>query len=139
MQSQEYRRFQISKEEVVPTALRMRHEGISLAMIHGFIQTDGQVQISYEYAVDPWVESYYVVGETVIPSISDIYSYAATWPEIEIHELLGIEFEGLDTSARLFLPENMLVTQGKGQILVSSLSDLLEKRDEMITEGGEGE
>lgn len=139
MQSQEYRRFQIVKDEVVPTALRMRHEGISLAMIHGFVQTDGQVQVSYEYAVDPRVESYYVVGETVLPSISDIYADAAIWPEIEIHELLGVDFEGLDTSARLFLPEDMLVTQGKGQILVSSLSDLLEKRDEMFKEGGEEE
>lgn len=139
MQSQEYTRFQISKEEVVPTALRMRHAGVSLVLIHGFLQADGQVQISYEYAVDPKVESYYVVGETKLPSISDIYADAAIWPEIEIHELLNVEFEGLDTSQRLFLPEDMLVTQGKGQILVSSLSDLREKRGEMIREGGEGE
>lgn len=137
MQSQEYRRFRISKEEVVPTALKMRHNGVSLALIHGFIQTDGQIQISYEYAVNPVVESYYVVGESVIPSISDIYFDAAKWPETEIHELLGVEFEGLDTSTRLFLPEDMLVTQGKGQILVTPLSDLREKREEMIKEGGE--
>ena len=47
---------------------------------------------------------------------------------------MGINFEGLDTSKRLFLPENLLETQGKGQILVTPLSELVEKRDEMLGE-----
>ena len=47
---------------------------------------------------------------------------------------MGIDFEGLDTSRRLFLPENMLETQGKGQILVMPLSELVEKRDESIAD-----
>jgi hypothetical protein len=38
-----------------------------------------------------------------------------------------VEFEGLDTSKRLFLPEDMLETQGKGQIMVMPLNELVEK------------
>ena len=75
-----------------------------------------------------------MLGEKSVPSIADIYDEAARWPELELYELLGIEFEGLDTSKRLFLPENMLETQGKGQILVTPLSELVEKRDEMHRE-----
>ena len=47
--------------------------------------------------------------------------------ERELNELLGIEFEGLDMSKRLFLPEDMLETEGKGQIFVMPLSELREK------------
>ena len=131
---QEYKTIQITKEEVVPTALRMRHDGKWLVMIYGWYQTDGQLRISWDYAVDPVVESYYVLGETSVPSIAGVYDEAARWPELELYELLGIEFEGLDTSKRLFLPENLLETQGKGQILVTPLSELVEKRDEMLGE-----
>lgn len=135
---QEYRTVQITKEEIVPTALRMRHEGHMLVMIHSFVQTDGQLRISWDYAVNPAVESYYVLGETSVPSIAEIYDEAARWAELELNELLGIDFEGLDTSKRLFLPENMLETQGKGQILVTPLKELVEKRDEMLGEKKEG-
>ena len=88
-----------------------------------------------DYAVDPAVESYYVLGETVLPSISGIYDEAARWPECELHELMGLEFEGLDTSKRLFLPEDMLETQGKGHILVTPLSELRAKRVEQMEKG----
>lgn len=129
---QEYKQIQITKGEIVPTALRMRHDGRQLVMIHAFWQTDGQLRISWDYAVDPAVESYYVLGEQSVPSIADVYDEAAHWPELELNELLGIDFEGLDTSKRLFLPENLLETQGKGQILVTPLAELVEKRDENI-------
>lgn len=131
---QEYKQIQITKEEIVPTALRMRHDGKWLVMIYGWYQTDGRLRISWDYAVDPVVESYYVLGEDTVPSIAEIYDEAARWPELELHELMGINFEGLDTSKRLFLPENLLETQGKGQILVTPLSELVEKRDEMLGE-----
>ena len=124
---QEYKRIDISKDQVVPVAERMRKEGRYLVMIHGFINNDGQMDVSYDYAVDPAIESYHVVGETVLPSIGDIYDTAATWPERELNELFAVEFEGLDTSKRLFLPEDMLETQGKGQIMVMPLSELVEK------------
>lgn len=127
-----YRAIPISRDEVVPTALRMRHEGRALIMIHGYYEEDGRAHISYDYAVDPDVESYYVAGETTLPSIEDIYSEAARWPELELYELMGIDFEGLDTSKRLFLPEDQLETQGKGQILVKPLSELRAEREEIM-------
>ena len=124
---QEYKRIDIGKDQVLPVAERMRREGRYLVMIHGFINNDGLMDVSYDYAVDPAIESYHVVGETVLPSIGDIYDTAATWPERELNELFAVKFEGLDTSKRLFLPEDMLETQGKGQIMVMPLSELVEK------------
>ena len=124
---QEYRRIDISKDEIVPTAERMRRDGRYLVMIHGFINKEGQMDVSYDYAVDPAIESYHVVGETVLPSVAPVYDTAAAWPERELNELFGIEFEGLDVSKRLFLPEDMLETQGKGQIMVTPLKELVEK------------
>lgn len=124
---QEYKRIDIQKDQIVPVAERMRREGRYLVMIHAFINKDGQMDVSYEYAVDPEIESYHVVGETTLPSIAMIYDVAAEWPERELNELFGIEFEGLDTSRRLFLPEDMLDPEGRGQIMVTPLSELVEK------------
>ena len=124
---QEYKRIDIGKDQIVPVAERMRKAGVYLVMIHAFIDKEGRMDISWDYAVDPAIESYHVVGETVLPSIGAIYDTAATWPERELNELFAVEFEGLDTSKRLFLPEDMLETQGKGQIMVTPLSELVEK------------
>lgn len=123
---QEYKRIDISGDEVVPTARRMREAGNYLVMIHAFINKEGLPDVSYDYAVDPAIESYHVVGEWQLPSIGDIYETAATWPERELNELMGLEFEGLDMSERLFLPEDMLETQGRGQILVTPLKELVD-------------
>lgn len=128
---QVYKAIEITKDQIVPLAERMRKEGRLLTMIHGYIQTDGRPHISWDYSVNGAVESYYVLDETKLPSIVDIYSTAAEWPERELNELMGVEFEGLDTSKRLFMPEDMLETQGKGQILVTPLSELVEKRKEL--------
>ena len=70
---QEYKRIEISKDQVVPIAEKMRKAGVYLAMIHGFLNEEGQMDISYEYQVEPVIESYHVVGEMSIPSISEIY------------------------------------------------------------------
>ena len=124
---QEYKRIDITSEQIVPIAERMRKSGRYLVMIHAFIDKDGQMDISYDYAVDPAIESYHVAGETKVPSIAPIYDTAAEWPERELNELFGIEFEGLDVSKRLFLPEDMLEMQGKGQIMVTPLKELVAK------------
>ena len=124
---QEYKRIDIGKEQIVPVAERMRKAGVYLVMIHAFIDKEGRMDISWDYAVDPAIESYHVVGEMKVPSVGEIYDTAATWPERELNELFGIEFEGLDVSQRLFLPEDMLETQGKGQIMVTPLKELVEK------------
>ena len=123
---QGYTRRDIAKEEIVPVARRMREQGIYLVMIHGLLDKNGTPDISYEYAVGPDIESYHVTGETEFPSICDIYDSAAEWPERELNELFGWKFEGLDTSKRLFLPEDMLEEQGRGQIMVKSLKELRE-------------
>ena len=123
----EYKRIEISKDQVVPIAEKMRKAGVGLAMIHGFLNEEGKMDVSYEYSVEPVIESYHVVGETVLPSISEIYDQAAAWPERELNEFFDLQFEGLDMSKRLFLPEDMLETQGKGHIMVTPLSELREK------------
>ena len=124
---QEYKRIDIGKDQIVPVAERMRKAGVYLVMIHAFIDKEGRMDISWDYAVDPAIESYHVVGEMKVPSVGEINDTAATWPERELNELFGIEFEGLDVSKRLFLPEDMLETQGKGQIMVTPLKELVEK------------
>jgi hypothetical protein len=126
---QEYKKIVITKDQIVPIAEKMRKEGRLLVMIHGFINEEGLMDVSWDYAVDPVIESYHIVGETSFPSIESIYDVAAAWPERELNEIFAIEFEGLDTSKRLFLPEDMLQTQGKGQIMVMPLSELREKNE----------
>lgn len=124
---QEYKRIDISKDQIVPVAEKMKKEGRYLVMIHGFVNKDGEMDISWDYAVEPVIESYHVVGETVFPSVGDLYDTAATWPERELNELFDVQFEGLDMSKRLFLPEDMLEDQGKGHIMVTPLSELVAK------------
>ena len=120
---QEYKKISITKEEIVPVAKRMREEGVTLAMIHGFLNAAGEPDISYEYQKGDTIESYTVVGENVLPSIAGIYDKGAEWPEREINELIGVTFEGLDTSKRLFMPESML--EGQGHIFVTPMEELI--------------
>ncbi len=122
---QEYKRIDIPREEIVPTAEKMKAQGRSLVMIHGYLDKEGKSVISYAYEVERGIEAYYVVGESSLPSISTIYCEAASWPEKEINELMGVEFEGLDTTQRMFMPEGML--DEKGQIVVTPLSELRQK------------
>lgn len=124
---QEYKKIAITKDQVVPIAERMRKEGHFLVMIHGFINNEGQMDVSWDYAVNPAIESYHVVGETVLPSVGGIFDSSAIWPERELNEIFDLQFEGLDMSKRLFLPEDMLETQGKGHIMVTPLSELRAK------------
>ena len=124
---QEYKKTVITKDQVVPIAEKMRKAGVGLVMIHGYLNEEGQMDVSWDYSVEPVIESYHVVGETVLPTISEIYDQAAAWPERELNEIFGVEFEGLDMSKRLFLPEDMLETQGKGHIMVTPLAELRAK------------
>ena len=112
----------ITKDQVVPVAEKMRADGVQLIMIHGYLDNDGTPVISYEYSMGPMVDSYEVRGESVLPSIEPVYDLAAQWAEREITELIGVTFAGLDTSKRLFMPDNLL--EGNGQILVTPLSEL---------------
>lgn len=123
---QEYKKIFITKDEVVPTAKRMREAGVHLAMIHAFINKDGKGNVSYEYEVGTGIESYTVDGENSLPSIESIYDLGAQWAEREISELMPITFEGLDTSKRLFMPED--IGENKGQILVTPMKELIKQR-----------
>ena len=129
---QGYKKIPITKEEVVPTAEKMRKDGVTLAMIHAYLDDEGKGHISYEYEIGPDIESYTVDGENVLPTISHIYDRGAEWPEREIMELMDITFEGVDTSKRLFMPDSML--SGQGQILVTPMDKLID-----ITHNGEKE
>ena len=120
---QEYKRIFITKDEVVPTAERMKAAGVQLAMIHAYLNKEGKGVVSYEYMVGTGIESYTVDGENVLPSIEPIYDLGAQWPEREIHELMDITFGGLDTSQRLFMPDTMF--EGQGQILVTPMDSLI--------------
>ena len=112
----------ITKDQIVPVAEKMKADGVQLIMIHGYLDNDGTPVISYEYSMGPLVDSYEVRGENVLPSIEPVYDLAAQWAEREITELIGVTFEGLDTSKRLFMPDNLL--EGNGQILVMPLAEL---------------
>lgn len=122
---QTYRKISIQKDQIVPIAQQMREQERTLVMIHGHRDKEGQPVITYDYDMGPQVDGYEVVGEEQVPSIAPIYDAAAEWAEREIHELLGFTFEGLDTSQRLFLPDNLL--DGQGQILVTPINVLREK------------
>ena len=112
----------ITKDQVVPVAKKMKADGVQLIMIHGYLDDQGMPVISYEYSLGPVVDSYEVRGEKVLPSIESVYDLAAQWAEREISELIDMTFEGLDTSKRLFMPDNLL--EGNGQILVTPLAEL---------------
>ena len=90
---QENKVTQITRDEIVPLAERMKKAGRYLVMIHGYLNKDGQPVVSWDYSVPPAIERYQVVGETKLPSISELYDTAASWPERELNELFGIEFE----------------------------------------------
>ena len=42
---QEYKRIEISKDQVVPIAEKMRKAGVFLVMIHAFLNEEGQLVI----------------------------------------------------------------------------------------------
>ena len=123
----------ITKDQIVPVAEKMRAEGVQLIMIHGYLDNDGTPVISYEYSMGPMVDSYEVRGESVLPSIEPVYDLAAQWAEREITELIGVPFEGLDTSKRLFMPDKVL--EGNGQILVMPLAELRKANVEERADG----
>ena len=127
MQMQEYKRIDITKDEVIAVAERQKVAGIPLTMIHGHIDENGKPVVSYEYEVGAGIESYTVQGEWSLPSIVSIYDLGAEWAEREIMELMEIVFEGLDTSKRLFLPENMINEQG--HIIVTPMEELINERN----------
>jgi NADH-quinone oxidoreductase subunit C len=122
---QEFKSFEMKKDEILTIAEKMKKNGRRIVMIQGYVDKSGQNVVCYQYAVDNCIESYYIKGQTELPSISHIYDLTAAWPEEELFELMGIKFEGLQMRGRLFLPDTML--EGQGHIIVTPLSELKEK------------
>lgn len=122
---QKFKSFEIKKEEILSLAERMKGEGRRILMIQGYVNKEGNIVVAYQYEVGDCIESYKIIGESELHSISHIYDLAAAWPEEELFELMGIKFEGLNLRGRLFLPDTML--DGQGQIIVTPLSELREK------------
>lgn len=122
---QEFKSYEIKKEDIVPLAERMKGEGRRLLMIQGYIDKTGKNVVAYQYEVGSSIESYKINEVSELPSISHIYDLAAAWPEEELYELMGIKFEDLNMRGRLFLPDTML--DGQGQIIVTPLSELRER------------
>lgn len=118
-------KIQITPEEIVPTAEKMRAENRLLIMIHGHMENDGTPVVSYDYDDGANVLSFEVRGHATVPTISHIYDAAAQWAERDVAELVPITFEGLDCSQRLFMPDNLL--SGQGQITVTPLNVLREE------------
>lgn len=122
---QEFKSVDINKGEIVSLAEKMKKDGKRLLMIQGYVDKENQNVICYQYEVGNCIESYVVKGENELPSISHLYDLAASWPEEEIFELMGVKFDGLEMRGRLFLPDTML--EGQGHIIVTPLSELREK------------
>ena len=54
---QEYKKTMISKDQIVPIAERMRKNEVWLTMIHAFVTKEGQIEVCYDYQVEPNIES----------------------------------------------------------------------------------
>lgn len=122
---QDYKSFEIKKDEIVPLAEKMKKDARRLIMIEGFVDKEGKNVVSYQYEIGNCIESYTIAGQESLPTISHIYDLAAAWPEEELFELMGMKFDGLSMRGRLFMADNML--DGQGHILVTALKDLREK------------
>ena len=118
----EFDGIEIKKENLLEEVQRMLSTKRRLLMINGYINDEKQNVIAYNFDVNGDVRTYLVKGESVLPTITTIYSESARWAEEEIEEMMNIKFEGLNRSGRLFLPEEF--KDGEGQILVMPLDEL---------------
>ncbi len=50
---QEYKKTMIGKDQIVPIAERMRKNEVWLTMIHAFVTKEGQIEVCYDYQVEP--------------------------------------------------------------------------------------
>ena len=119
------RKIEITRDEILSTAREMREGGHLLICIHAHVDKQGETVVTYDYDCGAEARCYEVRGEKALPSIVPIYDAAAEWAERELCELMDLTFEGLDTSERLFLPDNLL--DGQGQIIVTPVNVLRER------------
>lgn len=117
----------ILKEELIPLVKKMLEEKRRLVIMNGYVDKEGDNVVAYNFDIDGDIKTYLCKGYKVLPSITSIYGGSAQWCEEEICEMMPIDFEGLDKTGRLFLPDDF---DGSGQILVMPLSELKKSKEE---------
>lgn len=111
----------INSDELLSLVEKMFKEKRRLVIMNGYVDKEGKNVVAYNFDIDGELVTYILKGYDSLPSITSIYGGSAQWCEEEICEMMPIEFEGLEKSGRLFLPDDF---DGSGQILVMPLSDL---------------
>lgn len=117
----------ITNEELLPIAKKMLEEKRRLVIMNGYVDKEGNNVVAYNFDIDGDIKTYLCKGYSVLPSLTHIYKGSAQWCEEEICEMMPIDFEGLNKSGRLFLPEEF---DGSGQILVMPLAELKKSKEE---------
>ena len=118
----DFKGIEIRKDEILEVAEKNFQDRNRLIIINGYINTEKQNVVAYNFDVNGDVITYLVKGENELPSLTEIYGESARWAEEEIEELMPVKFTNLNRSRRLILPEDF--KEGEGQILVMTLSEL---------------
>lgn len=113
--------IEISKDNLFKTCQEMINEKNRLIIINGYVDKEKKPVVSYSFLKRNELITYYIRGESEIPSVTPIYKDLATWCEEEIEEVMPVKFNGLNRGGRLFLPEEF---EGKGEILILPLEEL---------------
>ena len=99
---------EIDKKKLEDAIRFLKTEGFThLSAITG-LETDGEIELLYHLSNRGILLTIRVklpLNETVIPSITN-HTLGATFYEQEIHELLGVNFEGHPNLAPLILPDD---------------------------------
>lgn len=118
----DFKGIEIRKDEILEVAEKNFQDRNRLIIINGYINTEKQNVVAYNFDINGDVITYLVKGENELPSLTEIYGESARWAEEEIEELMPVKFTNLNRSRRLILPEDF--KEGEGQILVMTLSEL---------------
>ena len=117
---------EIQKKEILSKVQEVRDKGGRLVAINGYVDNEKNNVVVYTLDYDDFRKQYKVKGESILPTVTNIYK-GAQWFEEEIQEMMPLKFEGLIFSGRLFLPEEF--KDGEGQILIMPLSELKKIKD----------
>ena len=112
---------EINKEEIISKVKDVREKQGRLVAINGYVDNEKNNVVVYTLEYDDFRNHYKVKGESILPTVTNIYK-GAQWFEEEIQEMMPLKFEGLIFSGRLFLPEEF--KEGEGQILIMPLNEL---------------
>lgn len=118
----DFKKIEITSKDITRIAKEMLCKKRRLVIMNGYINENKENVICYNFDIDGTIDTYTIVGEKEIPSITEIYEASARWCEEEIEEMMEVRFIGLNRSGRLFLPEEF--KEGEGQILIMPLEEL---------------